>query len=112
MRAEDAEAHVSVARAEGDGRNLSRAGSGAETDTAAVGRTKPEAAQMLLEAALERSNMQCAYERVVKNAGAPGVDGLPVTEFKPWLQAHWPSVRQALLAGDYLPAAVLKVEIP
>ena len=65
-----------------------------------------------MEAAVERSNMLCAYERVVKNEGAPGVDGLTVAEFKPWLQAHWPSVRQALLAGDYMPAAVRKVEIP
>ena len=65
-----------------------------------------------MEAAVERSNMLCAYERVVKNKGAPGVDGLTVSEFKPWLQAHWPSIRQALLAGDYMPAAVRKVEIP
>ena len=65
-----------------------------------------------MEAAVERSNMLCAYERVVKNQGAPGVDGLTVAEFKPWLQAHWPSVRQALLAGEYMPAAVRKVEIP
>ena len=65
-----------------------------------------------MEAAVERSNMLCAYERVVKNEGAPGVDGLTVAEFKPWLEAHWPSVRQALLAGDYMPAAVRKVEIP
>jgi group II intron reverse transcriptase/maturase len=67
---------------------------------------------MLVETALERGNMLCAYERVVKNGGAPGVDGLTVSEFKPWLQAHWPSVRQALLAGEYMPAAVRKVEIP
>jgi group II intron reverse transcriptase/maturase len=66
----------------------------------------------LLEAALERSKMLCALERVAKNAGAPGVDGLTVTEFKPWLQVHWPKVRQALLAGEYMPAAVRKVEIP
>ena len=65
-----------------------------------------------MEAVVERSNMQWAYERGVKNEGAPGVDGLTVAEFKPWLQAHWPSVRQALLAGDYRPAAVRKVEIP
>ena len=65
-----------------------------------------------MEAAVERSNMLCAYERVAKNEGAPGVDGLTVSEFKPWLQAHWPSVRQALLAGEYMPAAVRKVEIP
>jgi len=96
---------------EADRRNLSGAVSGAESGTAAVGRTKPEALG-LMEAAVERSNMLCAYERVVKNKGAPGVDGLTVSEFKPWLQAHWPSIRQALLAGDYMPAAVRKVEIP
>jgi hypothetical protein len=48
----------------------------------------------------------------VKNEGAPGVDGLTVAEFKPWLQAHWKSIRQALWAGEYLPAAVGKVDIP
>jgi RNA-directed DNA polymerase len=65
-----------------------------------------------MEAAVERSNMLCAYERVVKNEGAPGVDGLTVSEFKPWLQAHWKSIRQALLAGEYMPGAVRKVDIP
>src|ERR1700740_3056757 len=65
-----------------------------------------------MEAAVERSNMLCAYERVVKNEGAPGVDGLTVAELKPWLQAHWAKIRQALLAGEYMPAAVRKVEIP
>jgi len=65
-----------------------------------------------MEAVVERSNMLCAYERVVKNEGAPGVDGLTVAELKPWLKAHWAKVRQALLAGEYMPAAVRKVEIP
>ena len=111
MRDGEAEAYASMARVEADGRNLSGASSGAESGTAAVGRTKPEALR-LMEAAVERSNPLCAYERVVKNEGAPGVDGLTVAEFKPWLQAHWPSVRQALLAGDYMPAAVRRVEIP
>jgi len=111
MRTKEAEAYASMARAEADRRNLSGAGSGAKACTAAVGRTKPEALG-LMEAAVERSNMLCAYERLVKNAGAPGVDGLTVAEFKPWLQAHWPNVRQALLAGSYMPAAVRKVEIP
>jgi len=111
MRDVEAEAYASMAMTEADRRNLSGAVSGAESGTAAVGRTKPEALG-LMEAAVERSNMLCAYERVVKNKGAPGVDGLTVSEFKPWLQAHWPSIRQALLAGDYMPAAVRKVEIP
>jgi len=65
-----------------------------------------------MEAVVEGSNMQCAYERVVANEGAPGVDGLTVAELKPWLKAHWAKVRQALLAGEYIPQAVRKVEIP
>jgi RNA-directed DNA polymerase len=112
MRAREAEAYASKASAEVDGRNLSRAVSGAETRTATGGETKPEAAQGLLEAALERGNMMRAYQRVVENKGAPGVDGLPVSELKPWLQAHWPKIKQALLAGEYMPTAVRKVEIP
>src|SRR2546426_2275820 len=111
MRADKAEAHASAAYTDEGGRNLSGSGAGAEAGSVDVGRTKPEAPR-LMEAVVERSNMLCAYERVVKNEGAPGVDGLTVAELKPWLKAHWAKVRQALLAGDYMPAAVRTVEIP
>jgi RNA-directed DNA polymerase len=111
MRAEKAEAHASAAQ-DGEGRrNLLGSGVGAEVRAVTAGQTKPEASR-LMAAVVERSNMLCAYERVVANAGAPGVDGLTVAELKPWLKAHWAKVRQALLAGEYMPAAVRKVEIP
>jgi group II intron reverse transcriptase/maturase len=61
---------------------------------------------------VERNNLFQAYDRVVKNEGAPGVDGLTVSEFKPWLQRHWVRIRQDLLTGVYQPEAVRKVEIP
>ena len=111
MRDAEAEAYASMASPEGGGRNLPWAGSGAESCTAAVGLPKPEALR-LMEAVVERSNLFSAYERVVKNEGAPGVDGLTVSEFKSWLQRHWVRVRQDLLTGVYQPAAVRKVEIP
>jgi RNA-directed DNA polymerase len=111
MRDEEAEAHASVARPEADGRNLSGAGTGAESRTAAVGLPKPEVLR-LMEAVVGRSNLFRAYERVVKNEGAPGVDRLTVSEFKPWLQRHWVRVREDLLIGVYQPEAVRKVEIP
>src|ERR1035441_3222116 len=111
MRTDEAEAYASTASTGEGGRNLPGTGAGAEVGTAAVGRTKPEAPR-LMEAVVERSNMLCAYERVVKNQGAPGVDGLTVAAFKPWLGSYWASVRQALLAGEYMPEAVRKVEIP
>src|SRR3974390_3392672 len=111
MRADKAEAYASAAGAGEGRRNLPGSGADAETRWAAAGETKPEALR-LMEAVVERSNMLGAYERVVSNEGAPGVDGVTVAELKPWLKAHWAKVRQALLAGEYMPAAVRKVEIP
>ena len=66
MRADEAEAYASAASTGEGGRNLPGSGAGAEAGTAAAGRTKPEALR-LMEAVVERSNMLCAYERVVKN---------------------------------------------
>ena len=85
--------------------------SGAEARTAADGRTKAEEPRQM-EAVVERENLWLAYERVMRNKGAAGVDGLTVADFKAWLQQHWPSVKAALLAGSYLPSPVRKVEIP
>jgi RNA-directed DNA polymerase len=65
-----------------------------------------------MERVVERSNLWSAYQRVVQNKGAPGVDDLTVAEFKDWLKVHWPSVRQALLEGRYLPRPVRRVDIP
>jgi RNA-directed DNA polymerase len=61
---------------------------------------------------VERSNLRLAYQRVVENKGAPGVDDVTVAEFKDWLKMHWPSVKRALLEGRYLPRAVRRVDIP
>jgi RNA-directed DNA polymerase len=66
----------------------------------------------LMEAVVERSNLWAAYQRVVKNKGSAGVDGVSVAEFKDWLKEHWPTVKAALLAGVYQPQAVRAVEIP
>jgi retron-type reverse transcriptase len=89
----------------------STAMSGAEAGTAADGQTKAEGLRQM-DAVVERDNLWRAYERVVRNKGAAGVDGLTVADFKAWLQHHWPAVRAALLAGEYMPRAVRKVEIP
>ena len=66
----------------------------------------------LMSAVLERGNMMRAYERVLRNKGAPGVDGMMVGDLKPHLKAHWPEIREQLQAGRYHPLAVRKVEIP
>ena len=66
----------------------------------------------LLEKMLERENLLKAYRKVVRNGGAPGVDGVTVTELQAYLNTHWEAVKAALLAGTYRPSPVRRVEIP
>lgn len=66
----------------------------------------------LMSAVLERGNMMRAYERVLRNKGAPGVDGMTVGELKHYLKAGWPEIREQLREGRYEPLPVRKVEIP
>ena len=107
---DDAQARETEALNAGDERNSSRAELGAEVNSAASGQTKAEVS-ITIEAVIARENMQLAYQRVVENKGAAGVDNLTVSEFKPWLKQHWPSVKSALIAGSYLPRAVRRVDI-
>src|SRR5690554_1266155 len=65
-----------------------------------------------MEQVLERPNLMRAYQRVVSNKGAAGVDRMPVTALKSHLQQHWPTLRERLLAGDYHPQPVCRVSIP
>jgi len=67
---------------------------------------------MLMEEVLRRENMTAAHERVVRNGGAPGCDGMTVEELMPYCREHWPRIREELLHGTYVPAPVRKVEIP
>jgi group II intron reverse transcriptase/maturase len=65
-----------------------------------------------MEVVCERDNLKLAYQRVVANKGAAGVDDVGVAEFKDHLKQHWPTIRARLLAGTYIPQAVRRVDIP
>lgn len=75
MRTVEAEVFARRAQGEQAGGNSVKAPVGAEVGAAASGRTKSEDCR-LMETVVERSNMRLAYQRVVENKGAPGVDGL------------------------------------
>jgi RNA-directed DNA polymerase len=87
---------------------------GAETDVTTRRRTKAEWEQGsgLMEAVCERGNLMLAYQRVVENKGAAGVDGIGVAGFKDHLKQHWPTIKAKLLAGSYRPSPVRRVDIP
>lgn len=99
--------------AERAGRNSAITTARDEADLTTRTRTKAEAvATDLMEVVVERGNLWLAYQRVIENKGAAGVDALTVPEFKTHLQQHWPVIKERLLAGTYQPQAVRRVDIP
>ena len=94
-------------------RNSVAAATRAEVDVATRTWTKAEVTTTgLMEAVVERGNLRLAYQRVVENKGAAGVDAITVSELKDHLKRHWPTIRARLLAGEYRPMAVRRVDIP
>lgn len=86
-------------------------GSARQADTAGRDQTGDESS-MLMEEVLRRENVLAAYERVVHNAGAPGVDGMTVEDLMPHCRVHWTRIREELLGGRYEPQPVRRAEIP
>ncbi|MEB7939632.1 group II intron reverse transcriptase/maturase, partial [Escherichia whittamii] len=111
MMINEAQAQATAASGRGDGRYPSGLHDGAEISTAADGQTKAEV-PLTMEAVITRENLMLAYQRVVENKGAAGVDNLSVAELKPWLKKNWRSVRQALIDGNYQPRAIRRMDIP
>ncbi len=57
-------------------------------------------------------NVVRALERVERNGGAPGIDGMTVEELRPYLKEHWLEIRETLDEQTYKPQPVRRVEIP
>ena len=72
------------------------------------------------EQVFARANLFAALDRVEKNAGAPGSDGLRVDELRSYLplgaggygKDHWLEIRASLDAETDRPTPVRRVEIP
>ena len=65
-----------------------------------------------MEEVVRRENVAAAHARVVRNGGAPGVDGMTVDNLLPYCREHWARIREELLSGRYKPQPVRRVEIP
>ena len=66
----------------------------------------------LMDQLVSSQNMRAAYEQVYGNKGAAGIDGMKVTELRPYLHKNWSRIKQELLTGQYYPQAVKSVKIP
>ena len=66
---------------------------------------------MLMNHVLSNDNVQIALERVERNKGSHGLDGMSVEELRPYLQEHWQEIRRTLTEGTYQPNRVRRLEI-
>src|SRR5258708_16436163 len=66
----------------------------------------------LMEQLVGLSNSAEALEAVKRNRGAAGIDGMPVGRLSDHVAEHWENLRAKLLAGEYVPSPVRRVEIP
>jgi RNA-directed DNA polymerase len=85
---------------------------GTETSMAEGEAESPAEGEQLMERVCERENLKRALAQVKRNKGSAGVDAMSVEQLSPYLKAHWPVIREQLLAGHYCPQPVKRVEIP
>jgi len=65
-----------------------------------------------IEGVVNDYNMQEAMKAVIRNKGAPGIDGITTEEIKGIMKNQWPKIKQDILEGKYRPSPVKRVEIP
>src|SRR5690242_7056466 len=90
------------------------AGGGARAEPVAAkpASESPAPTDQLMEEMCERENLVRAWNRVRRNKGSPGVDGMTIDDAQGYLREHWPGIRSRLLQGTYQPQPVKRVEIP
>src|SRR5258708_35713326 len=83
-----------------------------EAVTATAEPESPASTAHLMEAICDPDNIEAALRAVVRNKGAPGVDGITVKQLPGLLKARWSEIEDQLLQGRYPPQPVRRVKIP
>lgn len=66
----------------------------------------------LIDKVIADGNLWSAYEKVRKNKGAPGIDGITVYELKAHMGKYYQPLKKKLKDGTYQPQPVKRVAIP
>jgi len=72
----------------------------------------PTRTDRLMERICDPLNLDCAMTRVIDNDGAPGVDGMKVSQLEKYFERHSDRIIGELLTGTFRPQPVKRVEIP
>jgi RNA-directed DNA polymerase len=87
-------------------------GAGTGPIVAASHTESPTSSDRLMESICDPVNLEAAMARVIANGGAPGVDGMRVTELENYFERHGDRLIGELLTGTYRPQPVKRLEIP
>src|SRR5436305_13430244 len=74
-----------------------------EAVTATAEPESPASAEHLMEAICDPDNIEAALRAVVRNKGAPGIDGMTVKQLPGIFKARWSEIEDQLLQGRYQP---------
>src|SRR6267378_583119 len=74
-----------------------------EVVTATAEPESPASTEHLMEAICAPDNIEAALRAVVRNKGAPGIDGITVKQLPGILKARWSEIEDQLLQGRYQP---------
>jgi len=66
----------------------------------------------MIEDVLHRENLNQAYQKVVSNQGAGGVDRLQVSDLRPYLNRYGAALISSVRSGSYQPKPIKGVAIP
>lgn len=66
----------------------------------------------MIEKLLDKRNLNFAYQKVVSNKGAAGVDGMAVSDLKAHLRQMGTTIVEKIRQGRYQPEAIKGVSIP
>jgi RNA-directed DNA polymerase len=85
---------------------------GTVLSTADPSTESPTSSDRLMESICDLDNLDIAMAKVIANGGAPGVDGMRVTQLEKYFERHRDRIIGELLSGTYRPQPVQRVEIP
>ena len=97
---------------DGEGEAQTASVQGTEPPMANSDTERPVTNESLMEEVCERSNVEEAWRRVRANKGSAGVDEMSIAAAEDYLREHWPTIRDQLLNGTYVPQPVRRVAIP
>jgi len=96
---------------DGEGESQTPGAEGTVLDAADSPTESPTSSHRLMEDICDPANLDAALAKVKANGGAPGVDGMRVTQLEKYLERHRARIIQELLSGTYRPQPVRRMEI-